>query len=330
MTAGMGGQSQSRRIDRDRPGEYRAERETAKRERGLATLAARQHGVVTRGQLIGAGLSRRTIDRRREAGRLRVVHRGVYSFGGARINLRGEWFAAVLAFGPDALLSHRSAAALWGLVRFRNPIEVSSSRGRGKVVRGVVVHHGRIHPADRAVEARIPVTTVARTLFDLAEVVDERKLGRAFEEADRLNLLEMRALEDVCARGFGRRALRPVRRLIEEAREPVWSRSELEHRFALFCRERGFPPYEANVEVLGHEVDAFWPRERLIVELDSWTFHSHRDAFEGDRTKDVGRQVAGYRAIRVTDRRMRNEPEKLAWEIRQLLDLDAKDRRGDR
>ena len=191
-----------------------------------------------------------------------------------------------------------------------------------------MVHGGRLDTADRAVVAAIPVTSVPRTLFDLAEVVDESQLRRAFEEADRLRLLEMRALEGVCARGRGRRALRPIHRLIEEAREPLWTRSELEHRFALFCREQGLSPSETNVEVLGHEVDAFWPRERLIVELDGYAFHRHRSAFEDDRAKDVARQVAGYRAIRVTDQRLRREPDELAGEIRSLLNAAPGDRRA--
>jgi very-short-patch-repair endonuclease len=169
------------------------------------------------------------------------------------------------------------------------------------------------------VVAGIPVTSVARTLFDCAEVGNERQLERMFEEADRLGLLEMPRLEAVCARGHGRRALRPIRRLIEEARAPVWTRTELEQRFAIFCREHELPPNDTNAEVLGHEVDALWPAERLIVELDSWTYHGHRDAFERDRSKDVARQVAGYRAIRVTDRRLRNDANRLAAEIRSLL-----------
>jgi very-short-patch-repair endonuclease len=169
------------------------------------------------------------------------------------------------------------------------------------------------------VVARIPVTSVARTLFDLAEVVDEKRLGRAFEEADRLNLLQIRALEDVCARGYGRRALRPIRRLIEEARTPVITRTDLEERFALFCREYDIVATATNVEVLGDEVDAFWPRERVIVELDGYAFHRHRAAFETDRRKDVARQVAGFRAIRVTDRRLEREPDTVAAEIRALL-----------
>ena len=183
-----------------------------------------------------------------------------------------------------------------------------------------MAHEGRIDPADRTLADRIPVTSVARTLFDFAEVVDERRLGRAFEEADRLNLLRMQALEDVCTRGVGRRALRPIRRLIEESRAPVVTRSDLEERFALFCREHDIVPTATNVEVLGDEVDAFWPRERVIVELDGYAFHRHRAAFESDRSKDVARQVAGYRAIRVTDRRLEREPATVAAEIHALLD----------
>jgi very-short-patch-repair endonuclease len=204
----------------------------------------------------------------------------------------------------------------------RQPVEVTATAGRGRP--GIVVHEGGIYKADRAVVTGIPVTSVARTLFDFAEVVDERQLGRAFEEADRLGLLEMRVLEEVCARGQGRRALRPIRKLIEEASGPVQGRSELEERFALFCREHDLVPTETNIEVLGHEADAFWPRERLIVELDGYAYHRHRAAFESDRAKDAARQVAGYKSIRITDRRLEREPAAIAEEIRQLLNSHPK------
>jgi Transcriptional regulator, AbiEi antitoxin/Protein of unknown function (DUF559) len=292
----------------------------ARRERELGALARRQHGVISRRQLIAGGLSLRTVTRWVDTGRLGVMHRSVYVLGHGQINSRGESMAAVLACGDGALLSHGSAAALWGLARRRRagPVEVTAVTGRGRP--GIVVHEGGIYKDDRAIADRIPVTSVARTLFDLAEVVDERRLGRAFEEADRLNLLQMKALEEVCARGHGRRALRPIRRLIEEARTPVMARSDLEERFALFCREHDIVPTATNVEVLGHEVDAFWPRERVIVELDGYAFHHHHAAFEGDRAKDAARQVAGYRAIRITDWRLEREPTAVAEEIRALLD----------
>jgi len=232
--------------------------------------------------------------------------------------------AAVLACGEGALLSHRSAAALWALMKLprRQPVEVSATAGRSRP--GITVHEGGIYKADRTMVAGIPVTSVARTLFDLAEVVDERKLGRAFEEADRLGLLKMRAVEEVCARGVGRRALRPIRRLIEEAREPVWTRSDLEERFALFCKDNDLAPGATNSEVRGYEIDALWPRERLVVELDGYSFHRHRAAFEADRAKDAALQAAGYRVIRVTDRRLEREPAAIAKEIRQLLSSSPK------
>jgi very-short-patch-repair endonuclease len=280
--------------------------------------AQRQHGVISRRQLLAAGLSVRTIRRRIETGRLEPLHREVYALTPGAPSLRGRWLAAVLACGDEAVLSHRSAAALWGLIRPRpGSVEVCATVGRRRP--GIVVHEGGIHGADRAMKDRVPVTSVARTLFDCAEVVDEQQLALMFEEADRLGLLEMPQLEEVCSRGRGRRALRPIHVLIEEARTPTWTRTELENRFSLFCREYRLPPCETNVEVLGHEVDVLWPRERLIVELDSWTFHRHRAAFERDRSKDVSRQVAGYRAIRVTDRRLKREPDVVAGEIRCLL-----------
>ena len=288
------------------------------RERKIAALAGAQHGVVMRAQLLDAGLSSRTIERRVERRQLHRLHRGVYSLGDPKPSVRGRWLAAVLACGQGAVLSHRSAASLWRLARQGNgPVEVTAAAGRRRL--GIALHECGLHEADRAVVDSIPVTSVARTLFDLAEEVDEQGLARAFEEADRLRLLEMRALEDVCARCRGRRALRPVQRLIEEAREPGWTRSDLEERFAIFCREHELLPTDTNVELLGHEVDALWIGERLVVELDGFAYHRHRAAFENDRAKDAAMQAAGYRVVRITDRRLEREPSAIAEELRRLL-----------
>ncbi len=300
-----------------RPGRERR-RAVARRERELARLAERQHGVLSRSQLVAAGLGPRTIRRRVEAGRLHLLHRGVYAFGVERLGRRGGWMGAVLACGEGALLSHRSGAALWGLLRpHRGPIEVTSASGRGRV--GIAVHEGGIRREERSAVAGIPVTSVSRTLFDLAEVLDQRRLERAFEEADRLRLLEIRALEAVCARGQGRHALAPVRRLIDEARAPLWTRSDLEDRFQSLCREYRLPPAHTNVLILGHEVDVYWPKAKLVVEADGWTFHHHRGAFEHDRARDAAMQAAGYRVIRVTHRRLEREPERVAAEIQSVL-----------
>ncbi len=286
-------------------------------------LATRQHGVLSRDQLLAAGLTSRVIERRLQAGRLHSLHRGVYVVGHQRLGIRAHWMAAVLACGDYALLSHRSAASLWGLMRSRaGSIDVSTRNGRarrGRRGQGIWVHQGRLSPEDREEVAGIPVTSVARTLLDLADVVDDRTLERAFEEADRLGLLKTKALEDVCARGHGRRGLKPLRRLIGEARVPEVSRTRLEDRVLALCREYKLPRPQTNVEVLGREVDAFWPRARLMVEADSWSFHRHRAAFERDRARDAAMQADGYRVIRLTHRRMKREPEQVAGELRRLL-----------
>lgn len=248
-----------------------------------------------------------------------MLRRGVYSVGHERLSMRGHWMAAVLSCGEDALLSYLSAAALWGLVRPRSPIEVSSKHWRKG--RGLVVHSGRIHAEDRAVVDAIPVTSLAHTLLDLVEVVDGRRYEHVWEEADRRGLLELRAMERICARSNGRRGLARIRVLIEAAREPVRTRSPLEDRFAIFCREQLFPSPVFNVTVLDHEVDVLWPRERLIVELDGFEFHSHRAAFEDDRMRDAAFQVAGYRVLHLTYQRLEKEPSEIASEIRHLLNL---------
>jgi hypothetical protein len=131
------------------------------------------------------------------------------------------------------------------------------------------------------------VTTVARTLFDLAEFVSLKRLESAWEEADRLSLLQLNAIEQVCERGYGRRSLKPIRRLLAEARVAEITRSPLEDDFATFCRQCRLPMPSFNTTALGYEVDALWPAQRLAAELDSWEFHHHRAAFERDRARDA-------------------------------------------
>jgi very-short-patch-repair endonuclease len=256
------------------------------------------------------------------SGRLHRLHREAFAVGHGHVSQQGKWLAAVLACGEGALLSHRSAAALWGLARRRGTaIDVTGRRGR-QFLPGrprIKLHRGQVHDGEGTEHARIPVTTVARTLFDLAEVVDPGLLRRAWEEADRLGLLEVRDVERVCERGYGRRALKPIRRLLAEARALEITRSALEDRFAAFCHHHRLPPPSFNVLVLGHEVDALWPKDRLVVELDGFAYHHHRAAFERDRARDAAMQAAGYRVIRLTHRRLEQEPEAVARVLRALL-----------
>lgn len=293
----------------------------ATRERALAELATRQHGVVARYQLLALGFGEEAIKLRLAAGRLSPLHLEVYAVGHQRVGQRGYWWAGVLAYGEGALLSHRSAAAVWGFGRQRRVVEVTAPQGRQGMDRrtGIWIHRCRLHAEDRVVRDGIPVTTVARTLFDIAEIDSEDRLRGAWEEADRLHLLRLRAVEGVCERGYGRRALRPIRRLLAEARAPSQTRSPLEKRFQDFVAAHRLPPPATNVTVLDHEVDALWPQARLVAELDSWEFHGHRDAFERDRARDPELLLAGYRTIRVTHRRLDREAVTLAAQIRELL-----------
>jgi Protein of unknown function (DUF559) len=235
--------------------------------------------------------------------------------------------AAVLACGEGAVLSHRSAAVLWGFASAATgPSDVTAARGRRR--RGITVHEGSVVDVERRRVARIPVTSVARTLFDLAEVIDEKQLERAFEEADRLRLLKLPELQAVCERGYGRRALRPIRRLLGEARYPEDTQSLLEDHVVDLCREYDLPHPVTGAVVLGREVDAFWPEHKLMVEADSWKFHGHRAAFERDRERDTTMQVEGYRVIRLTHRRLKREPATVADQLRSLLSSGLGDGRA--
>ncbi len=284
----------------------------------LAELAERQHGVATREQLVVIGVSARTVEAWARRGRLHRIHRGVYAVGRRGLDQRGRWLAAVLACGEGAVLSHLSAAALWGLARPRGPTDVTCTPGRARRT-GIRAHEGRLHTSERTELSSIPVTTVARTLFDYAEAAPFAQLEKAWEEADRRNLLRFAEIERVCERGWGRRALKPIRRLLAEAKAPSEGRSPLETRFARFREHYRLPPAATNVTVLDREVDVLWPTARLIVELDSWEHHSHRDAFERDRARDPALLLAGYRTVRVTHRRLDREPDALAAEIQGLL-----------
>jgi hypothetical protein len=240
---------------------------------------------------------------------------------------QGWWLAAVLACAEGAVLSHQSAAVLWGIAGHRSgPIDVTAAAGRqfrpGRP--RIRLHRCRLHEeGERTERSRIPVTSTARTLFDLAETVGFEQLRPAWEEADRLKLLRLREIERVCKRGRGRRSLRPIRRLLAEARAAETVRSPLEERFLAFCHGREIPLPATNVHVLGHEVDCLWPAAKLIAELDSWEFHGHRSAFERDRARDPKLLLAGYRTIRVTHRRLDREADELAAEIEGLLRLGS-------
>jgi predicted transcriptional regulator of viral defense system len=189
----------------------------------VAAIAGRQHGVVARSQLLAMGLGRGAISHRLAAGRLHRIHGGVYAVGHSVLTGRGRWTAAVLACGSDALLSHRSAAALWGIGFGASPrIDVTVARRSRRGRPGIAVHQVRgLTPDERDRRDGIPVTSVARTMLDIAEVLPARQLERAFEEADRLQLLDLRAISQLCERGCGHHGLRALRALLSKQLRPV-------------------------------------------------------------------------------------------------------------
>ena len=273
-------------------------------DRTVAALAGAQHGVITRDQLLAAGLSRHAVAHRIAKGHLHQLHRGVYAVGHASLSARGRDLAAVLACGPDAVLSHRSAAVLWGLLRAsEHQVHVTAPTHR-RTPTGVHLHCS--HTSEFVHHAAIAVTTPARTIIDLAATASREELERALEEAR----LQRRVTDEALQRGVqGRPGARAIRELL--AREPSFTRSEAERALVSLLRRARLPKPYTNVRVAGHRVDALWPQQRLIVEVDGFAFHSSRAAFERDRARDADLQAHGYRVVRVTWRQLTRRSEEV-------------------
>jgi predicted transcriptional regulator of viral defense system/very-short-patch-repair endonuclease len=301
-------------------------RPAERRESAIQRLAARQHGVVALRQLETLGLGASGVRRRVVTGKLRRLHHGVYAVGLAAPTVKAAYMAAVLACGPGAALSYRSAGAHLGLrACSRSTVDVSTPRRTGKGRPGIQVHRAaRLEPCDVTDVEGIPCTTVARTLLDLAGTIDGGALERAVERAEELQVFDLRAVEDVLARAGrhgGARALRAV--LGAYTPEPEFTRSRLERRFLEVCRRAGVPRPQVNrfsaVPGDGFEVDFTWPDQRLMVEVDSHRYHGSRAAFERDRRRDQKLIAAGWRVVRFTWRQVFGQPDEVAATLRALL-----------
>jgi very-short-patch-repair endonuclease len=273
----------------------------------IAALAGRQHGVVERSQLYASGVGRRAIEHRIAAGRLHPLYRGVYAVGHRVLSQRGRWMAATLA--ADGVLSHRSAGALWVIRQWQGRIDVTTPRTRRKRP-GLLLHRAVLAPDEVTIHDGIPVTTPARTLLDLAGVLQRHELQQAINEAEILRLEGPQQLADRHPTKRGTRALRTLA-------PPTHTRRDLEARFHTFLNDRRFPTPQTNVLIEGKEVDFAWPGRHLIVELDSWEFHRTRAAFEDDRRTDRRLKAAGWTVIRVTWRDL-DQPDALEAELRAL------------
>jgi predicted transcriptional regulator of viral defense system len=274
------------------------------REWRVAELAARQHTVVSAEQLRRLGLGPDAVRYRARIGRLHRIYPGVYAVGQARLTPRGLLMAAALTCGEEALVSVHSAAALHGLLpTARALVDVTVPRSGPAPRRGIAIHRRQeLHPDDRALVDGIPVTSTARTLRDLAAVVPARRLERAFEEAERLGLLDLVRLEAVGRRRRGKRGAAAFARVLGTLVEPRHTRSELERTFLQICHDAGLPPPSLNAVVEDMEVDFHWPDAGLVVEVDGFEYHRTRAAFERDRERDLRLQLSGLRVVRLTAR----------------------------
>ena len=267
-------------------------------DRVIAGVAARQYGVVSAAQLVGAGISKDATFHRLRVGRLHRVHRGVYAVGHLRLSNNGRRMAAVLACGDGAVVSHRSAAALWSLLpTFTGPVDVTVPDLGGRRSRpGIRVHRSRKLTAEaQTLHRGIPVTTPARTIADLRRVVPPERLRRAIREAEVL--------------GFD----------LGESGDPEFTRSELEHLFLRLCRRHRLPMPTPNAPVGRFTADFLWQERALIVETDGYRYHRGRQAFEDDRKRDIELRMRGYEVVRLTYRQVLDDPARIAAMLGTLL-----------
>jgi very-short-patch-repair endonuclease len=264
----------------------------------IARHAATQHGLITTAQLVATGLSRAAVAKRVKAGRLHPVHRGVYAVGHPPANRGARWMAAVLACGPGGVLSHRSAAALWELLRpMEGPIDVSVPSQNGRRRRpGIRVHRCASLQRGGVTRRRlIPVTTPWRTIEDLHGVVSPKLHRRAVRQAE-----------------MQRFALKPSSRGDR-------TRSDLERDFLALCRRHGLPEPEVNVKVGRYTVDFLWRTQRLVVETGTWRYHGGEVNFEDDHRRDLVLRQRGYTVNRFTGHQVSTEPELVAADVAAAL-----------
>jgi hypothetical protein len=293
-------------------------------DRAIAAVAARQHRIVTHDQLLGLGLHPSGIKRRVAAGRLHREHRGVYAVGTPASTSLERASAAVLACGPGALLSELHALALWGFIKHwpSGPIEVTVPGDRRP--KGIKVHRSAtLTRKDRAKHRGIWVTTPARALLDAAPRLTFKARSRAVNEALRSGHFSKAKLAEAAASSHpNARLLQPF---VTHNGNPT--RSGVEDDFVLFCKRFGHPEPLTDFLVAGREADAYFPEEKLIVELDSWEYHSDRYSFENDRVRDANALVEGIGTLRITPERLNTHAEKESERLGRILKARRADRR---
>lgn len=272
-------------------------------------LARRQHDVVTHAQLRELGFTAHAINHRLRRGRLHLVHRGVYAVGRPELTRYGEWIAAALACGPGAVLSHSSAAALWGIRdKETRQIEVTVPAGRFPRRPGIRVHRRAALTAKDLTRHRgIPVTTPACTLIDMAARLTTGQTEAAVNEADQLDLIDPEKLRREIDARPGRTGTRPLRRLLDHATF-VLTTTELERLFLPIARRAGLPKPQTQVRLNGFKVDFYWPEPKLVVETDSLRYHRTAAKQMKDVLRDQAHAVADVERLRFTHAQVAYEP----------------------
>lgn len=290
---------------------------TGRPDTEIARIAERQYGNITRKQLTGLGLSPSAIAHRVSSCRLHRVHRGVYSVGRPPRSAFERASAAVLACGPGAALSHLSALALWDLSRWSWDMAVTAPKEHRH--RGIAFHRStRLTRRDFRRHNGIRVTSPARTLLDCAPLLTEKALARAINEALRRKLVRPGDLADVVERFPHHRGAGRVNGFVKREGGPT--RSGFEDDFPAFCRRFGLPEPVMAAHVAGWEVDALFPEEKVIVELDGWDFHCSRESFESDRERDATTLAAGHVTVRATWERIYERAAREAARLQVILD----------
>lgn len=286
--------------------------------------------MVARRQLLDLGLGEDAVDHRLATGRLHPVAHGVYAVGHRSLSVKGRWMAGVLSSGPVAVLSHRSAAAIWG-IRDSGSELVHVTVPRRSSSRGWIRRHLSVLPDDEAtVRDGIPVTTVPRTVLDLAATTSIDEVEAAIRQVEFLRLCDKLSLPDLIERYPGRRGIARVKAgLIRIEVLPAGrARSPLEAKFLPFLRRHRLPRPRLNDWIMIGErrfqVDCHWAGRGQIVELDSWQAHGTRTAHREDRARDRILRVAGYEVTRITWAQLDDEPEAIAADLRRLLEVDSR------
>lgn len=287
----------------------------------LAGFAERQHGVVSIRQLTGPlGYSRSAVYRSVEAGHLHRLHPGVYAVGHTSLSTQGRCLAAVLACGPNSLLSHVSAAWLWDLTKtLPLPASVTTPLYR-KPRPPLRLHEARaLVASDRALREGIPVTSLPRTLLDLAATVRFHWLEKMVERSEELGLFDLRAVEELLSRTVGHHGHKRLREAIALYAPSSFTRSGLERRWLELVLAAGLPQPRMNYVEQGFELDCYWPEYLFAVELDVFETHGTRAAFERDRKRQEDLLLAGIVMTRVTGPRLKREPDEVVRRVARLL-----------